>query len=82
MTKRLSLCVVAAAVIGGVVPAVRAQIAAGNGVAGMNVDKVVELELLTSSEVTDKIKNDFNATVQRYPHVPTNAPDPYQPPKM
>jgi len=61
MTKRLSLCVVAAAVIGGVVPAVRAQIAAGNGVAGMNVDKVVELELLTSSEVTDKIKNGWTS---------------------
>ena len=61
MTKRLSLCVVVAAMVAGVVPVLRAQIAAGPGVAGMNVDKVVELELLTSSEVTDKIKNGWTS---------------------
>lgn len=61
MTKRLPLCVVAAAVIAGVTPVIRAQITAGTGVAGMNVDKVVELELLTSSEVTDKIKNGWTS---------------------
>jgi creatinine amidohydrolase/Fe(II)-dependent formamide hydrolase-like protein len=61
MTKRMSLCVVAAAVIAGVVPVVRAQIAAGTGVAGMNVDKVVELELLTQTEVADKIKNGWTS---------------------
>ncbi|OLE82320.1 MAG: hypothetical protein AUF76_09870 [Acidobacteria bacterium 13_1_20CM_2_65_9] len=31
--------------------------------------------------VTDRILNEFNATIQRYPHVPPNAPDPYLPPK-
>jgi creatinine amidohydrolase/Fe(II)-dependent formamide hydrolase-like protein len=61
MTKRLSLCVVAAAVIAGVAPVLRAQITAGNGVAGMNVDKVVELELLTQTEVADKIKNGWTS---------------------
>jgi hypothetical protein len=30
--------------------------------------------------VTDRIANEFTATVQRYPHVPVNAPDPYSPP--
>lgn len=44
-----------------VVPSVRAQIAPGQGVAGMNVDKVVELELLTQSEVADKIKNGWTS---------------------
>ena len=47
MTKRLSLCIVAFAALAGAVPVLRAQIVAGTGVAGMNVDKVVELELLT-----------------------------------
>jgi creatinine amidohydrolase/Fe(II)-dependent formamide hydrolase-like protein len=61
MTKRLSICVAVAAAIAGVAPVARAQIAAGTGVAGMNVDKVVELELLTSSEVTDKIKNGWTS---------------------
>ena len=32
--------------------------------------------------VMDRIANEFNATTRRYPHVPRNAPDPYQPPKM
>ena len=31
--------------------------------------------------VMDKIVADFNATTERYPHVPHNAPDPYVPPK-
>lgn len=31
--------------------------------------------------VTDKIVADFTATIQRYPHVPVNAPDPYVPPQ-
>ena len=30
--------------------------------------------------VTDRIVSEFNATTARYPHVPPNAPDPYQPP--
>lgn len=61
MRKRLSFCVVAAAVIASVVPVLRAQIATGSGVAGMNVDKVVELELLTQTEVADKIKNGWTS---------------------
>ncbi len=32
--------------------------------------------------VTDRIRNEFEATTQRYPHVPPNAPDPYLPPAM
>ena len=32
--------------------------------------------------VIDRIVNEFNASTRRYPHVPPNAPDPYQPPKM
>jgi arylsulfatase len=31
--------------------------------------------------VMDKIVADFTATTERYPHVPTGAPDPYVPPK-
>jgi arylsulfatase A-like enzyme len=31
--------------------------------------------------VADRIVNEFNASTARYPHVPPNAPDPYQPPK-
>lgn len=38
-------------------PVVSAQVAPGQGVAGMNVDKVVELDLLTQSELADKIAN-------------------------
>ena len=61
LRKRPSLCVLAVLVIASVVPAVRAQIAAGAGVAGMNVDKVVELELLTQAEVADKVKNGWTS---------------------
>ena len=32
--------------------------------------------------VTDRIRNQFNGTIQRYPHVAPNAPDPYLPPRM
>ena len=38
-----------------------AQIASGPGVAGMNVDKVVELDLLTQSELADKVKNGWTS---------------------
>jgi creatinine amidohydrolase/Fe(II)-dependent formamide hydrolase-like protein len=43
------------------VPVAYAQIAPGPGVAGMNVDKVVELDLLTQSELADKIKNGWTS---------------------
>jgi hypothetical protein len=29
----------------------------------------------------DKLAADFNATTAQFPHVPTNAPDPYAPPR-
>ena len=61
MRKRLSFCVVAAAVTASVAPVLRAQITVGTGVAGMNVDKVVELELLTQTELADKIKNGWTS---------------------
>jgi arylsulfatase len=32
--------------------------------------------------VIDRIVADFQASTQRYPHVPANAPDPYTPPKQ
>ena len=32
--------------------------------------------------VMDRIVDEFNATIQRYPHVPPSTPDPYQPPKL
>ena len=31
--------------------------------------------------VADKLVADFNATTEKYPHVPFNAPDPYSPPR-
>jgi arylsulfatase len=31
--------------------------------------------------VTDRLINEFTATMKRYPNVPVNAPDPYSPPK-
>ena len=43
------------------VPLAYAQIAPGPGVAGMNVDKVVELDLLTQSELADKVKNGWTS---------------------
>src|SRR5689334_37325 len=52
MKKLLPLCCLVAVLV----PFVYSQMAVpGQGVAGMNVDKVVELELLTQSEVADKI---------------------------
>jgi hypothetical protein len=29
----------------------------------------------------DKLVSDFRATVERFPNVPANAPDPYTPPR-
>jgi arylsulfatase len=34
-----------------------------------------------AQSVMDKIVAEFQATTERYPHVPPNAPDPYVPPK-
>ena len=48
----MTLCVAAA-----ISPLVYAQAVPGQGVAGMNVDKVVEMGQLTQSELADKIKN-------------------------
>ncbi len=42
-------------------PVVSAQVAPGAGVAGMNVDTVVEMELLTQSELADKVKNGWTS---------------------
>ena len=42
-------------------PIVSAQVASGPGVAGMNVDKVVELDQLTQTELADKIKNGWTS---------------------
>ena len=57
MKKLLPLCLLVAALV----PVIHAQIAPGQGVAGMNVDKVVELDLLTQSELADKIKNGWTS---------------------
>src|SRR5215467_12327118 len=55
MKKLLLLCCITAVLV----PVVYAQMSqmavTGQGVAGMNVDKVVEMDLLTQSEVADKI---------------------------
>ena len=42
-------------------PVVHAQVTKGAGVAGMNVDKVVEMGQLTQSELADKIKNGWTS---------------------
>jgi arylsulfatase len=34
-----------------------------------------------AQSVMDRLVAEFNATTERYPHVPPNAPDPYVPPK-
>ncbi|HXT69721.1 MAG TPA: arylsulfatase [Vicinamibacterales bacterium] len=34
-----------------------------------------------AQSIMDKLVADFVATTEKYPHVPTNAPDPYVPPK-
>jgi len=57
MKKLVVPCLVAAVLV----PCAYAQIASGPGVAGMNVDKVVELDLLTQSELADKIKNGWTS---------------------
>ena len=31
--------------------------------------------------VMDRLVDEFTASTKRYPNVPANAPDPYQPPK-
>ena len=61
-------------------PVVSAQITPGQGVAGMNVDKVVEMELLTQSELADKVKNGWTSaflvtggTEIRGPHATINV---------
>lgn len=58
MTKKLLLSLIFTAAV---LPIVHAQIAKGTGVAGMNVDKVVEMDLLTQSELADKIKNGWTS---------------------
>lgn len=46
------------------VPACQGQVAVpGEGVAGMNVDHVVEMELLTQTEVTDKIAHGWTSVL-------------------
>jgi len=57
MKPLLPLCLLTAVLA----PVVYAQIAPGTGVAGMNVDKVVELDLLTQTELADKIKNGWTS---------------------
>ncbi len=60
MKKLLLLCCLLAVLM----PAGSAQMAVpGRGVAGMNVDNVVELELLTQSEVADKLKNGWTSVL-------------------
>lgn len=61
-------------------PMISAQIAPGQGVAGMNVDTVVEMELLTQSELADKVKNGWTSaflvtggTEIRGPHATINV---------
>jgi hypothetical protein len=62
------------------VATVHAQVAPGQGVAGMNVDAVVELDLLTQSEIADKIQNGWTSvflptggTEIRGPHATTGV---------
>ena len=57
LTRKL---LIAAGVVALLSP-VAAQIAPGPGVAGMNVDKVVELDLLTQTELADKLKNGWTS---------------------
>ena len=57
MKRLLVPCLLAALCV----PVAYAQITSGQGVAGMNVDKVVELDQLTQSELTDKIKNGWTS---------------------
>ena len=57
MKKLLIPCLLAAVLV----PVAYAQVTSGPGVAGMNVDKVVELDQLTQSEVADKVKNGWTS---------------------
>ncbi|HXT70069.1 MAG TPA: creatininase family protein [Vicinamibacterales bacterium] len=57
MRKLPILCLFAAVLV----PVAYAQISPGQGVAGMNVDKVVELDLLTQTELADKVKNGWTS---------------------
>ena len=60
MKKLLLLCCLLAVLI----PIGSAQMAVpGQGVAGMNVDNVVELELLTETEIADKIKKGWTSVL-------------------
>ncbi len=60
MKKFLPLCCFLALFM----PALYSQVAtSGQGVAGMNVNNVVELNLLTSSEIADKIKNGWTSVL-------------------
>lgn len=52
---------IAALLVSAALPVVHAQITKGQGVAGMNVDKVVEMGQLTQSELADKIKNGWTS---------------------
>jgi creatinine amidohydrolase/Fe(II)-dependent formamide hydrolase-like protein len=77
MKKLLLLCCALAMLV----PASHAQYATqGQGVAGMNVDNVVEIGLLTSSEITDKINKGWTSVLAptggteiRGPHAVTNV---------
>jgi creatinine amidohydrolase/Fe(II)-dependent formamide hydrolase-like protein len=60
LTSKTRKFAIAAAVVVLLSP-VAAQIAPGQGVAGMNVDKVVELDLLTQTELADKLKNGWTS---------------------
>ncbi|MBP8274461.1 MAG: creatininase family protein [Acidobacteria bacterium] len=60
MTKRLLVAVLFSVALR---PIAHAQISKGQGVEGMNVDKVVELELLTQTELADKIRNGWTSVL-------------------
>src|SRR5262245_53431948 len=62
MKKLLLLCCAVAVLT----PAIYSQVATtGQGVAGMNVSTVVELNMLTSAEITDKISNGWTSRLSR-----------------
>jgi creatinine amidohydrolase/Fe(II)-dependent formamide hydrolase-like protein len=60
MTQRLLVAVLFSVAM---LPIAHAQISKGQGVEGMNVDKVVELELLTQTELADKISNGWTSVL-------------------
>src|SRR5262249_17603222 len=61
MKKLLWLCLVVACLVPIAFSQMPQMATPGQGVAGMNVDNVVELNLLTQSEVADKIKNGWTS---------------------